>query len=45
MDARKKILSLIEEIEQHNINYYVHDNPKISDSDYDKLLRKLLNIN
>ena len=41
MNAHKKILSLIEEIEQHNINYYVHDNPTISDSEYDKLLRKL----
>ena len=41
MSAHEKILSLIEEIEQHNINYYVHDNPQISDSQYDKLLRKL----
>ena len=41
MDAQKKILSLIKEIEQHNIDYYVHDNPKISDSQYDKLLREL----
>ena len=41
MDAQKKILSLIKQIEQHNIDYYVHDNPKISDSEYDKLLREL----
>ena len=41
MDAREKILSLIKEIEQHNIDYYVYDNPKISDSHYDKLLREL----
>ena len=41
MDAHKKILSLIQEIEQHNIDYYVHDNPKISDSQYDTLLREL----
>ena len=44
MDAKKKILSLIKEIDQHNIDYYVHDNPKISDSEYDKLLRELQNI-
>ena len=44
MDAQKKILSLIKEIEQHNIDYYVHDNPKISDSEYDKLLRELQDI-
>ena len=41
MDAQKKILFLIKEIEQHNIDYYVHDNPKISDSQYDTLLREL----
>jgi len=44
MDARKKILSLIEEINQHNIDYYVYDNPKISDSEYDILIRKLENL-
>ena len=44
MDVKKKILSLIKEIDQHNIDYYVHDNPKISDSEYDKLLRELQNI-
>ena len=41
MDAQKKILDLTKEIEQHNIDYYVHDNPKISDSRYDSLLREL----
>ena len=41
MEPQKKILSLIKEIEHHNVSYYVHDNPKISDSEYDKLLREL----
>ena len=41
MDANKKISSLIKEIEQHNINYYVHDNPTISDAHYDRLIREL----
>ena len=41
MDPQKKILSLIREIEQYNIDYYVYDNPKISDSHYDRLLRNL----
>ena len=41
MKPEEKILKLIKEIEQHNINYYVHDNPKISDSQYDNLLREL----
>ena len=26
---------------QHNINYYVNDNPTVSDKEYDKLLREL----
>jgi len=41
MDPQQKILSLIKEIEQHNINYYVHDNPTISDAEYDGILRQL----
>ena len=44
MDAKEKILSLIKEINQHNINYYVHDNPTISDSNYDILIRELENL-
>ena len=44
MSAHEKILSLIEEIEQHNINYYVHDNPTISDLEYDNLLSKLIKL-
>ena len=43
MDAKEKILSLIKEINQHNINYYVNDNPTISDSNYDILIRELEN--
>ena len=39
MDAKEKILSLIKEINQHNINYYVDDNPTISDSNYDILIK------
>ncbi len=41
MNAKEKILSLIKEIQKHNIDYYVNDNPKISDSKYDMLIRKL----
>ena len=29
------------EIEQHNVRYYVHDEPSISDADYDALMREL----
>ena len=41
MKPEEKILKLIKEIEQHNINYYINNNPTISDYDYDILLRKL----
>ncbi|MDA7843427.1 NAD-dependent DNA ligase LigA [bacterium] len=34
-------LALKKEIQEHNFNYYVKDNPTISDSTYDDLLRKL----
>ena len=44
MDAKEKILSLIKEIQKHNIDYYVNDNPKISDSKYDTLIRELENL-
>ena len=44
MDPQEKILFLTQKIEQHNIDYYVYDNPKISDSEYDKLLRELESI-
>ena len=41
MDIESHILNLKKNLNQHNINYYVHDNPTISDSEYDLLLQKL----
>lgn len=41
MNIQLKILELREDINKHNINYYVHDNPTISDSEYDNLLHQL----
>lgn len=35
---------LVEEIKQHDINYYVNDAPVITDYEYDQLYRKLLDI-
>ena len=34
-------LALKKEIQEHNFNYYVKDDPTVSDSTYDDLLRKL----
>ena len=44
MSAEKKISALVKQIEQHNIAYYVKNDPIISDSEYDLLLRKLENL-
>ena len=41
MDIQKRIIKLKEEHEKHKLNYYVHDNPTISDHEYDNLLREL----
>lgn len=40
----EKALQLKQKINQHNINYYVHDNPIISDSEYDLLLHELIQL-
>lgn len=40
-EVRKEIRSLIDEINYHNYRYYVLDSPVISDEQYDRLLRRL----
>ncbi|MET0071344.1 MAG: NAD-dependent DNA ligase LigA [Candidatus Thiodiazotropha sp.] len=40
-DAARRIESLREEINYHNRQYYVFDEPKIADAGYDRLLREL----
>lgn len=44
MNKIEEMKSLISEIEKHNYNYYVLDNPTISDSEYDKLYYKLVDL-
>src|SRR5207244_2585661 len=39
---RKRAADLRREIEYHNHRYYVLDDPEISDTDYDALLRELI---
>lgn len=41
-EAQHKIQELSKELEQHNYNYYVLDNPTISDYEFDKLLEELI---
>ncbi len=44
MDKLEEIKKLINEIRKHNINYYVYDNPTISDAEYDKLYYRLVDL-
>lgn len=44
MSIENEILQLRKEIEKHNHNYYVLDNPTISDYEYDILLHKLIKL-
>ncbi len=44
LDVQQQIEQLRRELEQHNYNYYVLDNPTISDFEYDRLLRSLENL-
>lgn len=44
MDIKEKMNKLIKEIEIHNRNYYVLDNPTISDKEYDKLYYELVDL-
>ena len=44
MDIFRQIQLLRTEINRHNIRYYVHDNPIISDSEYDDLMQELMDI-
>lgn len=41
MDIQEEISRLAKELEYHNYQYYVLDNPKIADFEYDKMLREL----
>ncbi len=41
MTAEREIAQLREELEMHNHNYYVLDEPTISDFEYDAMLRRL----
>ena len=46
MDEKKleRLRFLTEEVNKHNINYYVYDNPTISDAEYDKLYYELVDL-
>ncbi len=39
--AQRQIAALVAELHHHNIRYYLHDEPEISDAEYDQKLRQL----
>jgi DNA ligase (NAD+) len=43
-DAKKKIAELSAELEKHNYNYYILDNPTVSDFEFDKMLEELISL-
>ena len=43
-EAKKRIEELRREIEYHNYHYYVLDSPVITDEEYDKLFRELVEL-
>ncbi len=42
--AQAKVEELRKEIEYHNYRYYVLDDPEISDAEYDRLMRELIEL-
>lgn len=44
MDIQSKIQALREELNQHNYNYYILDQPSISDYEFDQLLKELSDL-
>ena len=44
MDKMERMKWLVEEINKHNKNYYVYDNPTISDAEYDALYYELVDL-
>ena len=43
-EIKSEILRLRQEVEKHNYYYYVLDNPLISDAEYDRLFRRLVEL-
>ena len=43
-DVKKRVEKLHDLLNQYSYEYYVQDNPSVPDSEYDKLLRELIEI-
>lgn len=44
MDEKLRIKQLREALEKYSIEYYVYDNPSVSDQEYDRLMQELMTL-
>lgn len=44
MNEENRILFLRRELEKYSIEYYVYDNPSVSDQEYDRLMQELMTL-
>jgi len=44
MDVKKRIDELKNQLNDYNYDYYVLDNPSVSDAEYDKLMKELIDL-
>ena len=44
MDEKQRIIDLRKLLEKYSIEYYVNDNPSVSDQEYDRLMQELMSL-
>ena len=44
MNPKERIEQLVETLNQANVEYYLHDNPTLTDNEYDSLLMELFRL-
>ena len=44
MDARERMKVLVELLNRYAYEYYTLDNPSVSDEEYDRLMKELINL-
>ena len=44
MDAKEELIQLRKELNSHNYSYYVLDDPSVSDFEYDRMMRRLIEL-
>ena len=44
MNPKERISYLVEKLNEANVEYYLNDNPKMTDNEYDSLLMELLRL-